>query len=121
MGMERLVALMAVEGDTIASAAPAVYLLTLGNAAARAGARLLETLRTELPQLRMVAHGSEGSFKSQLRAADRTGARIALILGEDELKDQRITVKPMMGGDQQTIAWQDLATTIRQINKADRQ
>ena len=115
MGMERLIALLALDDDTIATAKLGVYVLTFGEAAARAGNRMLEQLRDELPGVRMVAHGSEGSFKSQLRAADRSGAKIALILGEDELARHCVTVKPMRGGEQLSIEQANVGAEVKRL------
>lgn len=109
MGMERLIALMAFSGATIPSADARVYLVTVGEDAARAGTGLLESLRDACPQVRMLAHGGAGSFKSQLRAADKSGADYALILGDDEVSGRTVAVKPLRGSEpQQIVSWDSL-------------
>ncbi|MFK8030738.1 MAG: histidine--tRNA ligase [Gammaproteobacteria bacterium] len=109
MGMERLIALLALSDATIPTAGAEVYLVTVGEAAARAGTVLLEELRDTFPTVRMIAHGSVGSFKSQLRAADKSGAEFALIIGEDEVKQRNVAVKPLRGNAQQElVAWNEL-------------
>lgn len=56
---------------------------------------LAETLRTELPYLRLVTHLGGGSFKSQMKKADKSGAQLALILGEDEVAKGAVGIKPL--------------------------
>ena len=59
-----------------------------------AGAHLLaETIRDQMPRLELVVHAGAGSFKSQMRKADKSGARIALILGETEIEAGTVAVK----------------------------
>src|SRR5690606_31423880 len=84
MGMERLVLLLQELGVIPASVNDSVdvYLVAVGDVQARALA-LAENLRTELPYLRLVTHLGGGSFKSQMKKADKSGAQLALILGED--------------------------------------
>ncbi|MBL4609930.1 MAG: histidine--tRNA ligase, partial [Pseudomonas sp.] len=94
MGIERLVLLI----QTLDRVPPElgrqvdVYLVTLGDAAAVAGFRLAEQLRDALPGLRLVVHCGGGSFKSQFKKADKSGALFALILGEDEAAAQQIGI-----------------------------
>ncbi len=110
MGMERLIALLGLGDATIPPAEARVYFVTVGEAAARAGTLLLEKVRDALPSVRMVAHGGTGSFKSQLRAADKSGAEYALILGDAEVEQRQVAVKPLRraGGEQELVAWNDL-------------
>jgi len=80
------------------------YLLAMGNSAARDALLLGERLREVLPELRLQVHCGGGSFKSQIRRADRSGARVALILGEDEIANDRLTLKPLRDdSEQQTL------------------
>ncbi len=93
MGLERLVALMA---EAIASPRhhlPHAYLVTVGERAATHGQRLAETLRDAVPTLRLLTNAGGGSFKSQMRRADKSGAQLALILGDDELSRQELGIK----------------------------
>ena len=93
LGMERLVLLLAQSKLPLPNPAPHVYLMTMGDQAMQHGFRLAESLRDELPQLRIVVHCGGGSFKSQFKRADKSGAQIALVLGENELEQQQITLK----------------------------
>ncbi len=93
MGVERLVALLEERRDDLALAAPDAYLVLVGEAAARRGMQLAEELRDRLPALRLVSHCGGGSFKSQFKKADRSGARLALVLGEDELSRGVVGIK----------------------------
>ncbi|WP_461520466.1 histidine--tRNA ligase [Porticoccus sp.] len=94
MGIERLVLLLDAAGvvpDSIGRQVD-VYLLAAGNVQVEA-LRLGETLRSQCPQLRILNHCGGGSFKSQMKKADRCGAEVALLLGEDEAASGQISVK----------------------------
>ncbi len=121
MGMERLIALLSLSNATIPTADARVYLVTVGETAARAGFVLLEKLRDALPSVRMVAHGAAGSFKSQLRAADRSGAEFALILGDDEVEQRKVAVKPLRASakEQELVGWDDLKQHMSALLGAD--
>lgn len=115
MGVERLVLLL----ETLALLpegldAPAdLYLCAFGEAAELAGLGLVEALRDALPGLRLWVNAGGGSFKSQFKKADKSGARFALILGEDELAARVVGCKPLReDGEQQTVAWDDLAAHL---------
>ncbi len=111
MGVERLVLLIETLGKVPAELARQVdvYLAAFGEAAELAALQLSEQLRDAVPGLRLVVNAGAGSFKSQLKKADKSGALFALILGEDELNQQVVGVKPLRGdAAQQTIAWDAL-------------
>ncbi|HEY8386238.1 MAG TPA: histidine--tRNA ligase [Porticoccaceae bacterium] len=94
MGLERLVLLLDVAGavpDSIGRSVD-VYFVGAGDIKARMFA-VAEELRNRCPRLRMVAHSGGGNFKNQLKKADRSGARLALIMGEDEAATGSLTVK----------------------------
>ncbi|WP_220815494.1 histidine--tRNA ligase [Pseudomonas paralcaligenes] len=111
MGVERLVLLL----ETL-ELLPAelnspvdVYLCAFGEAAEVAGLGLAERLRDAIPGLRLLANAGGGSFKSQFKKADKSGARFALILGEDELAARVVGCKPLRDdAQQQNIAWDAL-------------
>lgn len=93
-----------------------VYFVTLGDGAALAGFRLAEQLRDALPGLRLIVHCGGGSFKSQFKKADKSGALFALILGEDEVTAEQIGIKPLRSDAQQeNIAWHDLPARLKQL------
>lgn len=112
MGIERLVLLLETLGKVPAEIARAVdiYLCAFGEPAELAALALSERLRDQLPNLRLQVNAGAGSFKSQFKKADKSGALYALILGEDELAQQVVGCKPLRGqGEQQSIAWSALA------------
>ena len=115
MGIERLLLLIETLDCVPAELARQVdvYLVTLGDVAARAGLRLAEQLRDALPSLRLVVHAGGGSFKSQFKKADKSGALYALVLGEDEVAAQQIGFKPLRSGEEQeTLSWQDVPARL---------
>ena len=106
MGMERLV-LMLETLELNADIRPAVdvYLCMVGEGTEQAGFALAERLRDALPDLRLMSHCGGGNFKKQLKRADKSGAAIALILGETEVQSGEITIKYLRGqAEQQTVS-----------------
>jgi histidyl-tRNA synthetase len=93
VGLERLIALLTAAGYSGLDGYPHAYLVMVGEAAERRGLVLAEHLRDQLPALRLQANCGGGNFKSQLKRADRSGARLALLLGEDEVNAGRVAVK----------------------------
>lgn len=115
MGVERLILLIETLDKVPAELARTVdvYVATFGAAAELAALGLSERLRDEVPGLRLVVNAGGGSFKSQLKKADKSGALFALILGEDELAQQIVAVKPLRHDDaQQTVAWNALSAHL---------
>ncbi|MDH3446678.1 MAG: histidine--tRNA ligase [Gammaproteobacteria bacterium] len=93
MGCERLVSMLADQGRARGETGSDVYFVMRGaNSVARAQ-QLAESLRDRLPRLELIVHAGGGSFKSQMRKADRSGARIALILAESEMEAGTVAVK----------------------------
>jgi histidyl-tRNA synthetase len=92
MGQERLVELMRLQAQTPTSG-PQLYLVMAGRGVEERGLELAERLRSALPCLRLHANLGGGSFKVQFKRADRSGARLALVLGEDELRRGEVTIK----------------------------
>ena len=95
MGVERAVALLMQAQQVPASAAADVYVVVSGAKAAAAAPALVERLRDELPQLRFELNLGGGNFKKQFSRADRSGATLAVILGDDELARGVAGVKPL--------------------------
>ena len=109
LGMERILALLESQQEQEAETIDA-YLVLLGDECEIQGLQLAEQLREQLPQLKMIAHCGGGSMKSQMKKADKSGADVALILGEDELNNQQVTVKYLREKrDQQTVSFEGLA------------
>ena len=102
LGMERLVALL--EDKPLPDHYfPHAYLLLAGDEAELQGRVLAEQLRDALPALRLLVNNGGGSFKSQMKRADKSGAQLALILGEDEINKQQISVKNLRQDAEQQI------------------
>ena len=95
LGMERVVELMTEEGRRHAGRAPHGYLVLAGEEARRRGLGIAETVRARAPGVRLTMDCAGGSLRSQLKRADRSGARLALILGADEIRNNGLSVKPL--------------------------
>lgn len=114
MGMERLLALM----ETLASIQPAkpvdVYMVRVGTQAERAGLRFAEALRAAIPALKLQINIDGGSFKSQFKKADKSGADYAVIIGDDEAVRGEISLKPLRDGQgQQSLSQQQAIGFLR--------
>jgi histidyl-tRNA synthetase len=92
MGQERLIELMKNQAEPLAET-PHVYLVMAGAGAIEGGLGLAEQLRESIPNLRIQSNLGGGSFKAQFKRADRSGAPLALVLGEDELSKGQATIK----------------------------
>jgi histidyl-tRNA synthetase len=101
VGIERLLALMK-DGAGRPAPGPDVYLVRQGDAAERYGARVAEQLRDG--GLAVVLHCGGGNFKSQMKRADASGARYAVIVGDDEAQAGVVSVKPLREAAQQVRA-----------------
>lgn len=91
LGFERVVALL--EETLPLSSVPDVYIILMGEKAVVEGMVRAESWRRELPALQFVTGCGEGSFKTQFKRADKIGAQLALVLGEEELQNEKIAVK----------------------------
>jgi histidyl-tRNA synthetase len=114
IGLERLIALLEATEALPEISGVDVYLVAVGEAAAKQSLLLAEQLRDQIPGIKLITHCGGGSFKNQFKRADRSGARWTLILGEDEIAKQVIGVKAMATGEQDTIAWNALAEYLQQ-------
>ena len=101
MGLERLIALLEENIPDEQLTVVDVYLVMMGEEAQRQGILLAEKLRDQLPTCRLLAHCGGGGFKSQFKKADKSGARLALVLGDEELERGVISVKPLRSKDEQ--------------------
>ncbi len=95
MGVERVVELLVQAGRVPAARTADVYVVVSGAAATAAGTALVERLRDELPARRFDLNLGGGNFKAQFRRADRSGAALAVIVGDDELARGVAAVKPL--------------------------
>ena len=114
LGIERLVALVEQAGRAAALPPVDAYAVLVGTTAERAGLALLEQLREALPAACLVANCGGGSFKTQLKRADKSGARFALVIGEDEAARGVVALKDLRhDAPQVEVTRQDLVTTLR--------
>ncbi|HET6565742.1 MAG TPA: histidine--tRNA ligase [Xanthomonadales bacterium] len=112
MGQERLVELLRTHAS-IKPEVPDIYLVMVGEATTTHGLVLAERLRKGMPGLRVQANLGGGSFKSQFKRADRSGARLALILGETELANKEVSVKSLRTDEeQQSISIENLQSWL---------
>jgi histidyl-tRNA synthetase len=115
LGIERIVELMQAEGSSAGAAAPDAHLVAAGEAERRFGFKLVEELREKLPALKVSIGAPSAGFKAQLRHADKSGARVALIIGESELSAGKISFKPLREGKpQQLVTVEECAELLRQ-------
>ena len=110
IGLERLVALVEAQSVELPVAMPHAYLASAGARASVLAHAVAERLRDAVPELRLVVDAGPGSFKAKLKRADRCGARIALLLGEDEARSGLIAVKDLRAREpQSTMSIEELA------------
>ena len=113
MGIERFVALFEVSGGKAPADAVDVYVAAMGDGTLAKAFEIAEGLRNSLPGIRVEVNLGGGSFKSQMKRADKSGAEFALVLGEAELAESRIGLKPLRSADEQTThTLNELASTL---------
>jgi histidyl-tRNA synthetase len=113
MGMERFVALFEACGGSAPAQDADVYLVAVGEDAVRRALTLAEEIRSKNDGIRVDVNLGGGSFKSQLKRADKSNAQYALILGEQELADGNIGMKPLRSTeDQVSVAMDEVAATL---------
>ena len=105
MGLERLVLLVQEVNKSIpVKSAVDIYVVYQGEGTTLAAFQLAEKLRSELSHLSTMLHCSGGNFKKQFKRADKSGATLALVLGESEVQNNQVVVKHLLGAaEQQTI------------------
>lgn len=113
IGLERLIALLEATNALPKIKALDAYIVAVGDTAVKQAPILAEQLRDQIPSFKLITHCGGGSFKSQFKHADRSGAKWTLILGEDEIKQEVISVKNMATGEQDTVAWNALANYLQ--------
>ena len=117
LGIERLV-LMLVELEKTKNIRPQVdaYVIMLGDDVTLQGNTLAEQWRDQVPDIRLQCHCGGGNMKKQMKRADKSGAQLALILGEDELANNTITVKYLRGQhEQQSLPIEDIANLLSNL------
>ncbi|MDH5175426.1 MAG: histidine--tRNA ligase [Gammaproteobacteria bacterium] len=114
LGEERIVELMRLQGLVTDEGSPDVYIVLAGDAAEAAGIGLAERIRDATPGLRVETNCGGGSFKSQLKRADKSGARYAVIVGDDEAARQVAALKPLRDAEaaQREVSFADLPAAL---------
>ncbi len=117
LGLERLVLLLqSLPLLPEVSNAADFYLMPLGDAAELAAVSVAEQLRLALPGKRVMLHCGGGNLKKQLKRADKSGAAVGLLLGDNELAAGQVTVKWLRADHpQQTVQITDLAAVLAQM------
>jgi len=110
LGIERLI-LMLTSLEKVTNVRPQVdaYIVILGDAAQIAANQLAEQWRDQVPDIRLQCHCGGGNMKKQLKRADKSNAQIALILGDNEIAEQKVMVKYLRGQQaQQNLAFEQI-------------
>ncbi len=101
MGVERLVGLFEECGGVAPDLSPDIYVVAVGDAALARGFEVAEMLREAIDGISVELNLGGGSFKSQLKRADRSGAEYAVVLGDDEVAEDRAGLKPLRTDEDQ--------------------
>ncbi len=113
MGIERFVALFEACGGEAPVQYADVYIAAVGQGTQARAFALAEELRDKIAGIRIEMNLGGGSFKSQMKRADKSNAVYALILGEQELSEDRIGIKPLRNNEEQeSVALDELAATL---------
>ena len=116
IGLERLIELVELSGQNEQNNLPTIYIVAVGSEAEGQGFLLAEELRDAYPDLSIEMNLNGGNFKQQFKRADKAGSDIALILGDDEIKEHTVGVKPMRSeGSQETVDRKELLSIISQF------
>jgi histidyl-tRNA synthetase len=115
LGMERILALLESQQKQPLQTVD-IYMILIGAASEIKGLQISENIRDAVPGVKMITHCGGGSVKSQMKKADKSGAGIALIIAEDELENEQVTVKYLREKkEQETVSVDQLAAFITKI------
>ncbi|BDU36201.1 histidine--tRNA ligase [Vibrio nigripulchritudo] len=115
MGLERLVLMLEELELAETRRAVDVYMVSAGEGTLMASMKLAEQLREALPGLRVMTHFGGGNFKKQFKRADKVGAAVALVLGENEVAESTVVLKDLLGGEQTTVAQAEVAEQLKHL------
>lgn len=119
MGLERIVLLL--ETLALTQDIPAevdVYVAAMGDNCLVEAIKVAQELRSALPTLRVMSHCGGGNFKKQIKRADKSGAQVALLIGEEELAEGVVTVKYLRNdNEQQRVARNALSAFLAELSK----
>src|SRR5690606_17034302 len=116
LGVERVVEVLRAEGAAAEPPGPDVFVVSAGDAARRAGFKAAETLRDRISGISVSIGAPYAGFKAQMRRADKSGARFAVIIGEDEVKAAQFGLKPLRTDEPQLSL--SLEELVRQLSSA---
>lgn len=117
MGIERIVLMLETLGltDDIAPEVD-VYVTAMGDNCIAEAMKVATQLRQDLPSLKVMSHCGGGNFKKQMKRADKSGAQFAIIIGENELANNQVAIKPLRNNNEQELVARDaLAAKIAQL------
>lgn len=121
MGVDRLVELSEAQGLPVPDTSPDAFLVLVGDAAQASGLRLAEALRDALPSVVLEVNLGGGSFKAQFKRADRSGARVAIVVGDEEAASGALTLKPLRSGQpQRTMPFEAAVPVLGAIDRDGR-
>ena len=107
IGMERLTELVEVSVEKAENSQPKIYIVAVGEGAAIHASIMAETIRDENQNYAVEVNMDGGNFKQQFRRADKSGAELAIIVGEQEIEQGTISLKPLKSDDEQTTVKQE--------------
>ena len=109
IGMERLTELVEVSAEKAENSQPKIYIVAVGEDTERYASLLAETIRDENQNYAIEVNMDGGSFKQQFRRADKSGAALAIIVGEQEIEQGSISLKPLKtDSEQKTVKQEEL-------------
>ena len=115
MGVERLLSLLEDAGLQVDNT-PDIFIVLQGDQAQLQGMSFVESLRDQMPDIDIQTNCGNGSFKSQIKKADKSGARVALILGDEEIQNDSVSIKMLREKvDQNTVSQSELVTILNTI------
>jgi histidyl-tRNA synthetase len=117
MGLERIVLLLeTLELTNDIAAEVDVYVTAMGDNCLVEAIKVAAELRQQLPTLKVMSHCGGGNFKKQMKRADKSGAQYALIIGENEIANNQVAIKPLRNNnEQQLVARDELVTKIAEL------
>lgn len=115
MGLERLMALLVDQSNVPEKIEQDIYMVLVGKGVERPGLVISESIRDAFPTLKIQMNCGGGSFKSQFKKADKSGAKLALVLGEDEVAQNKIVIKSLREKtEQEVISWDNLINNLQE-------
>jgi histidyl-tRNA synthetase len=117
MGLERIVLLLETL-ELTSDIAPEVdvYVTAMGENCVVEAIKVAQELRQQLPTLKVMSHCGGGNFKKQMKRADKSGAQFALIIGENEMANSQVAIKPLRTNDeQQLVTRSELVAKIAEL------